>query len=65
MRIDNGVNENHLLIPMCFGTQQKVRKQQKPNFTLFTCRYHMTRFYRCLGYVLVVLNLSVLKIIIS
>ena len=25
----------------------------------------LTRFYRCLGYVLVVLNLSVLKIIIS
>ena len=30
-----------------------------------TPRWGVTRFYRCLGYVLVVLNLSVLKIIIS
>ena len=27
--------------------------------------YKVTRFYRCLGYVLVVLNLSIPKIIIS
>ena len=30
-----------------------------------TPRWGVTRFYRCLGYVLVVLNLSVPKIIIS
>ena len=29
-----------LIHPMCFGTQQKVRRQQKPHFTLFSCRYH-------------------------
>ena len=40
IRIVHGVNENPLLIPTCFGTQQEVRKQQKPHFTLFSCRYH-------------------------
>ena len=30
-----------------------------------TQRWGVTRFYRCLGYVLVVLNLSIPKIIIS
>ena len=40
MRIEHGVNENPLLIPMCFGTQQEVRKLQKLHFTLFACRYH-------------------------
>ena len=29
MRIEHGVNENLSFIPTCFGTQQKVRKQQK------------------------------------
>ena len=36
----HGVNENPSFTPMCFGTQQKVRKQSKTHFTLFSCRYH-------------------------
>ena len=35
MRIWHGVIENPLFIPMCFGTQQKVRKQQKLHFPCF------------------------------
>ena len=35
MRIWHGVNKNPLFIPTCFGTQQKVRKQQNLHFTLF------------------------------
>ena len=40
IRIKHRVHENPSFIPMCFGTQQKVRKWQKLHFTLFTCRYH-------------------------
>ena len=35
MRTWHRVNENPLIIPMCFGTQENLRKWQKLHFTLF------------------------------
>ena len=46
MRKEHGVNKNPLFISMCFGTKQKVRKQQNPHFTLFSCRYHSIKTFQ-------------------